>query len=410
MAGLREGSSMIALMESACRFYERSLAVEHRAFLLERYGFQPWFVRGSRIGYAPESGAALLMYLMDAGHTQAEIFSSGLVTRWDVDGRSGAGDHFRGRIVFPYLSEERLPLYFIGRATPQTPGEAPAKYKKQVVVDGGATEPIFGAWSIVPGEPVIITEGIADSLSVLQYPMASISPVTTSFKKQRIDEAAEYCRKASAVYLINDNEVSGAGLQGATRTALALQTHGISRIYIGTIPRPEGVGKVDLNDYLRNGGNLDDLLATATPADQHPAVMGERQKEWDAGIARLRSAVVRQRWEAQQAKKKGKEKAPAKGVDIEDLKARMPSLAAYTGISPGKRGPHPVYGSVNGDNFVLSPNGETWTSFHGGNDQGKGGNLFKLIALEQGFLADESQPLRGDAFVRTVAYCRDRWG
>lgn len=400
---------MKTLMESACRFYVRHLTAEHRAFLMERYGFQPWYVDGSRIGYAPESGSALLVHLMGAGYSQEEILSSGLVARWETGNRSGVGDHFRGRIVFPYLSEEREPLYFIGRATAATPGESPAKYKKQIVVTGGVSEPIFGTWSIMSGEPLIITEGIADALSVIQAAMPCISPVTTSFKRQRIEEAAEYCKAASSVYIINDNEASGAGLDGAVRTALALQTHGISRVYIGTIPRSEGVEKIDLNDYLRNGGDLDDLVAAATPADQHPAVLEERKKEWSAGIARLRSAVVRQRWEAQEAKKKTKGKANG-ADDIEDLKARMPSLSAYTGIPPGKRGAHPVYGSTHGDNFLVSQDGETWASFHGGNDQGKSGNLFKIIALEQGFLADERQPLRGEAFKRTISYCRDRWG
>jgi len=69
-----------------------------------------------------------------------------------------------------------------------------------------------------------------------------------------------------------------------------------------------------------------------------------------------------------------------------------------------------VYGSTHGDNFAVSADGETWTSFHGGSEKGKCGNIFTLIALEQGFLRDEGVPLRGEAFLRTVAYCRERWG
>ncbi len=399
-----------SLLDSACRFFERNLTEAHRKFLLERYGFQPWFVERMRIGYAPVNGSSLLVYLMDMGHPPDEIIGSGLVSRWEQESRSGVSDLFRGRYAFPYLDGERKPGYFAARATPETPApkdEKPSKYLKNKGTSTGPQEPIFGTASVTPGEPLVVTEGIADALSVLQAGHPCISTVTTSFKRDRVDVAAASCRLASAVYVVMDSEDSEAGIQGAVRTALALQTHGISRIYIGTIPRPEGVGKVDLNDYLRTGGNLNNLLAAATPADQHPAVLEERKKEWDAGIARLRSAVVRQRWESQQAKKKGKTNG---ADDIEDLKTRMPSLTSYAGILPGKRGAHPVYGSTHGDNFLVAPNGETWTSFHGGNDQGKSGNLFKLIALEQGFLSDERQPLRGEAFRQTIEYCRNRWG
>ena len=88
----------------------------------------------------------------------------------------------------------------------------------------------------------------------------------------------------------------------------------------------------------------------------------------------------------------------------------MPTISAHTGIAPGERGSHPVYGSTHGDNFAVSEDGETWTSFHGGDASGKGGNIFKLIALEQGFMTDERQLLRGDEFIQTIKYCQERWG
>lgn len=397
---------MIAkLMEEACRFYEARLTDEHRAFLLDRYGFQPCFVGRSRIGYAPADGTALLLHLMDRGYGGEEIIASGLVQRWTKEGKTGVTDHFRGRIIFPYLDGDGNPAYFIGRQTDETPthGDAvPAKYKKQIVTETGPREPIFGTWSLIDGEPLIVTEGIADALAALQDCRPCISPVTTSFKRERIDEAAAYCRRAGAVYVVMDNEESAAGLKGAAKTAYALLTHGIERVYIGTLPRPEGIEKVDLNDYLRGGGDLAPVLAEAVPAAEHPAVQEERRQAILAGCAALRSAVTRERWQTSGKKRR-------RGDDIDDLKRRMPSLSAYTGIAPGKRGPHPVYGSTHGDNFTVSRDGETWTSFHGGNEEGKSGNLFKLIALEQGFLTDEDRPLRGEAFKQTIEYCRGRW-
>ena len=401
-----------ALMEDACRFFERHLTDEHRRHLWTRYGLMPDFVEVMRIGYAPADGSALLLHLMDRGYSRDEIIGSGLVMPWqrtDEDGgiRSGVSDLFRGRIVFPYLDTGLSPVYFIGRMTDETPAyrdAPPAKYKKQLVTIDGPREPIFGVWSVSPG-PLIITEGITDCLAVLQAGRPCISPVTTRFKREQAPEVAELVRRSGGpVYILNDNEESGEGGKGAANIAYNLISQALdgARVFIGSPPRPEGVEKVDLNDFLRSGGDLDAVIAEAIPAEEHPGVLAEQKRMYARIAADIKQQRDRQRW-IESGKK------PRRGESIEDLKARMPSLSAYTGI-PGGRGSHPVYGSIHGDNFLISEDGETWVSFHGGAEPGKSGNLFKLIALEQGYLTDEREPLRGEAFTRTIEYCRERWG
>ena len=402
-----------ALMEDACRFFERHLTDEHRRHLWTRYGLMPDFVEVMRIGYAPADGSALLLHLMDRGYTRDEIIGSGLVMPWqrtDEDGgtRSGVSDLFRGRIVFPYLDADLRPAYFIGRMTDATPalaGMTPAKYKKQLVTIDGPREPICGVWSVSPGDPLIITEGITDCLAVLQAGRPCISPVTTRFKREQAPEVAELVRRSGGpVYILNDNEESGEGGKGAANIAYLLISQALdgARVFIGSPPRPEGVEKVDLNDFLRSGGDLDAVIAEAIPAEEHPGVLAEQKRVYARIAADVKQQRDRQRW-IESGKK------PRRGESIEDLKARMPSLSAYTGI-PGGRGSHPVYGSIHGDNFLISEDGETWVSFHGGAEPGKSGNLFKLIALEQGYLTDEREPLRGEAFKQTIRYCRERWG
>jgi hypothetical protein len=400
-------------MEDACRFFERHLTDEHRRHLWTRYGLMPDFVEAMRIGYAPADGSALLLHLMDRGYSRDEIIGSGLVVPWqrtDEDGgtRSGVSDLFRGRIVFPYLDADLRPAYFIGRMTDATPalaGMTPAKYKKQLVTIDGPREPICGVWSVSPGDPLIITEGITDCLAVLQAGRPCISPVTTRFKREQAPEVAELVRRSGGpVYILNDNEESGEGGKGAANIAYLLISQALdgARVFIGSPPRPEGVEKVDLNDFLRSGGDLDAVIAEAIPAEEHPGVLAEQKRVYARIAADVKQQRDRQRW-IESGKK------PRRGESIEDLKARMPSLSAYTGI-PGGRGSHPVYGSIHGDNFLISEDGETWVSFHGGAEPGKSGNLFKLIALEQGYLTDEREPLRGEAFKQTIRYCRERWG
>jgi hypothetical protein len=402
-----------ALMEDACRFFERHLTDEHRRHLWTRYGLEPAFVEVMRIGYAPADGSALLLHLMDRGYSRDEIIGSGLVVPWqrtDAAGvtRSGVSDLLRGRIVFPYLDADLRPVYFIGRMTDETPARddtTPAKYKKQLVTIDGPREPICGVWSVSPGDPLIITEGITDCLAVLQTGRPCISPVTTRFKREQAPEVAELVRRSGGpVYILNDNEESGEGGKGAANIAYNLISQALdgARVFIGSPPRPEGVEKVDLNDFLRSGGDLDAVIAEAIPAEEHPGVLAEQKRVYARIAADVKQQRDRQRW-IESGKK------PRRGESIEDLKARMPSLSAYTGI-PGGRGSHPVYGSIHGDNFLISEDGETWVSFHGGAEPGKSGNLFKLIALEQGYLTDEREPLRGEAFKQTIRYCRERWG
>lgn len=400
-----------ALLEDACRFFERHLTDAHRDHLRTRYGLEPAFVEAMRIGYALPDGSALLLHLMDRGYSRDEIIGSGLVTRWEAkDGTgSGVGDLLRGRIVFPYLSGSLEPVYFIGRMTDETPARddtTPAKYKKQLVTIDGPREPVCGVWSVSPGDALIITEGITDCLAVLQAGRPCISPVTTRFKREQALEVAELVRRSGGpVYILNDNEESGEGGKGAANIAYNLITQALdgARVFIGSPPRPPGIEKVDLNDFLRSGGDLDAVIATATPAEEHPGVLAEQKRMYARIAADIKQQRDRQRWIASGKKSR-------RGESIEDLKARMPSLSAYTGIPPGGRGAHPVHGSIHGDNFLISEDGETWVSFHGGAEPGKSGNIFKLIALEQGYMADERETLRGEAFKQTIEYCRDRWG
>ncbi len=403
-----------ALMEDACRFFERHLTDEHRRHLWTRYGLLPDFVEAMRIGYALPDSSALLLHLMDRGYPREEIIGSGLVVPWqrtDENGgtRSGVSDLLRGRIVFPYLSGGLEPVYFIGRMTDETPARddtTPAKYKKQLVTIDGPREPIFGVWSVSPGDPLIITEGVTDCLAVLQAGRPCISPVTTRFKREQAPEVAELVRRSGGpVYILNDNEESGEGGKGAANIAYNLISQALdgARVFIGSPPRPEGVEKVDLNDFLRSGGDLDAVIAEAIPAEEHPGVLAEQKRMYARIAADIKQQRDRQRW-IESGKK------PRRGESVEDLKARMPTPSSYTGIPPGGRGSHPVYGSIHGDNFAISEDGETWVSFHGGAEKGKGGDILKLIALEQGYLTDEREPLRGEAFKQTIEYCRERWG
>ncbi|RQD80983.1 MAG: DNA primase [Methanocalculus sp. MSAO_Arc2] len=392
-------------METACGFFETRLTDEHRVFLQERYGLTPNTIRQQRIGYAPPSGSALILHLLDHDYSADEIIGSGLVYRRDTDEQTITKDLFRGRLIFPYLVSGR-PAYFIGRSTDETPAshERPApKYIKQIVTPTGPQEPTFGIDTLRTGTPLLITEGVTDAIACHQAGYSCISPVTTSFKESRIRDAIQYCKLASKTFILNDSEENRAGDLGAARTALAMIEIAAINPMIGSIPRPENVEKVDLNDFLRGGGSISDLLHNATPAMDHPTVKELIDQSYRAAATHIRATLPKRNpgWITRGSKNR---------EDIGDLKDRMPTISQISGVPPGAQGVHPVFGSSTGKNFLVSKDGETWTSFHGGPKQGRSGGVFKLVALMQGFLTDEDQPLRGEAFKKTVEHCRKTWG
>ena len=363
------GPDRLALaLETAAAFFEAHLEERHREHLRTRYGLTDETIARARIGFAPADRFALVLRLMDAGLETEEIRASGLV----AIGQSGLFPLWRGRLVFPYLVGGR-PAYFIARQTDETTDTLPGKYAKQKRstltaagerIPNGIEEPIFGADTIRAGEPLIITEGITDCISAHQAGYAAVSPVTTHVKREHTAALVELCRPAGRLYLIMDAEASGAGLRGAVDTGLALSRRGL-RPYLCEIPRPEGLEKVDLNEFVRDGGDVAALFATAIDVDEHPIADEILRLEAGRAADRLRSETLRQRAARSKTPKKG---PTGPRLDKAEVLAAMPPLSALVGFEG--YGPHPILGSSTGHN--LNVDGDRWCSFHKGNEGGGG--------------------------------------
>jgi len=355
-------------LETAAAFFEASLQERHREHLRTRYGLTDETIARARIGFAPADRSALILRLMDAGLEAEEIRASGLF----AVGLSGLFPLWRGRLVLPYLLGGR-PAYFIARQTDETTDTLPGKYAKQKRstltaagerIPNGITEPIFGADTVRTGAPLIITEGVTDCISAHQAGYAAVSPVTIRFKKEHAAALVELCRPAGRIYLIMDAEASGAGLRGAVDTGLALARRGL-RPYLCEIPRPEGLEKGDLNEFVRDGGDVAALFAAAIDVDEHP--IADEILRLEAGRAgdRLRSETIRQRAALSKNPKKG---PTGPRLDKAEVLAAMPPLSALVGFEG--YGEHPRYGSATGHN--LSVDGDRWYCFHKGNEGGGG--------------------------------------
>jgi hypothetical protein len=249
----------------------------------------------AQLGWAPPSRTGLLDHLMREGYDRDAILGTGLFTE---DFRP----LWQGRYVLPYFDADGHPVYAISRSTGSEGGGAvgydghpsdglSGKYAKPAHTKPYAriSEPIYGLGSVEDGQPVLVTEGIADAITAHQAGYACISPVTTRFKhddRERLREVLDD-HDIPRAYVVQDAErpssdldeddrltltQAGEGLRGALDTAAYLAEHDIDA-RLAELPRP-GLDKVDLDDYLREwstDGSLAPVLASAKPAREHPA-------------------------------------------------------------------------------------------------------------------------------------------
>jgi len=219
------------------------------------------------IGWASPDGEPY-RHLREQGYEHKEIISTGAFT----------GDRrplWNGRYVFPYFNRDKEVVYAIARCTGEEGGGAAGydghpedslsgKYAKlahtkdYVHVD----EPIWGQHTLSQSNgSVIITEGIADAMSVDYAQKPVLSPVTTSFKDKHYDPLISVCEEYSidTIYVIPDAEEVqekakyevSVGLQGALTSAYKIynRTNEIE-VRVAELPRQSGEEKVDVDSYL----------------------------------------------------------------------------------------------------------------------------------------------------------------
>jgi len=229
-------------------------------------------------------------YLRNQGYEHKEILSTGAFT-------SDARPLWNGRYVFPYFNEDREVVYAIARATGEGGGAAgydghpedflAGKYAKLAHTKDyvHVNEPIWGQHTLSQSNgSVIITEGIADAMSVDYAQAPVLSPVTTSFKDEHYDPLISVCEEHSidTVYIIPDAEEVqrkakygvSVGLQGALTSAYKIynRTNEIE-VRVAELPRQSGEKKVDVDSYLASHSieDLGSLLQSAREATEFDA-------------------------------------------------------------------------------------------------------------------------------------------
>lgn len=94
----------------AARYYQQSLLKNDRAieYVFKKRGLSKDIVQTFQIGYAPDSGDALVQFLRKKGFSQQELSQGGLTNRF-------GGDLFRGRMMVPLMDASGQVIGFTGR-------------------------------------------------------------------------------------------------------------------------------------------------------------------------------------------------------------------------------------------------------------------------------------------------------
>ncbi|MDB9302188.1 type IV secretion system DNA-binding domain-containing protein [Halorubrum ezzemoulense] len=206
------------------------LGADHR-------GWNDDLVDDKQLGWAPAFGKKLFSHLESKGFSHHTMVATGLFTKPnDAYGENEEGEEyvdyttiddpddpadlsclFRARYIFPYYDEDGKVAFFIGRRPDfdtedgtHTDDFTGGKYAKLATTKNYtiADEPIYGRETIVEGEPLAITEGMADAITAHAHGIPCISPVTKSFKMKHRDVLAEIIKRREIpdVYFLQDSD------------------------------------------------------------------------------------------------------------------------------------------------------------------------------------------------------------
>jgi DNA primase len=147
----------------AARYYQQSLLQNNRAleYVFKKRGLSKEIVQTFQIGYAPDSGDALVQFLTKKGFSKSELSQGGLLNRF-------GGDLFRGRMMVPLMDASGQVIGFTGRILTDEPN-APKYLNTPQSPLYDKSRHVFGLSqakeAIRKGDYAVIVEGNLDVVS-----------------------------------------------------------------------------------------------------------------------------------------------------------------------------------------------------------------------------------------------------
>lgn len=237
---------LLAANQAAAAYFVTQLASEEaqaaREFLTQR-GFDAAACETFGVGYAPRGWDGMSKALAQQGYTGPELIQSGLAS----EGRRGAYDRFRGRIVWPIRDTSGQVLGFGARKLydddqgPKylnTP-ESPVYHKSQVLYGLDLAKR-----AISRGKRAVIVEGYTDVMAChLAGVDSAVATCGTAFGKEHISVLRRIMGDDSAGEVIFTFDPDEAGQKAALR-AFSEEKRFTAQTYVAVAP--EGLDPSDL--------------------------------------------------------------------------------------------------------------------------------------------------------------------
>lgn len=267
---------LYTLLDLAARFYQQSMVSSQFAieYIFRKRGLSKQVVQQFRIGYAPNSGDALLRVLLKRGYTEHDLRDAGLV----VIRRGRPGDMFRGRMMVPLSDGQGRVVGFTARLIDDQPN-AP-KYintPQTLLYDKGRQ--VFGLHlakeAIRKADYVVIVEGNLDVVSSHQAGIAQV--VATAGTAMTEDHLRSLSRLTSDIRLCFDRDKAGIA---ATERAIGIASKLGLRLSIITVPD----GHKDPDELIQHDPNMW-LTATQQTQDAFEWLLDDYAIRYDLSTA-----------------------------------------------------------------------------------------------------------------------------
>ena len=224
--------------------------IELLQWVREKYGHSEEDVRINCWGYSDEN-VNMEIELKKKGFTREEILSTGA---FHPLSNGTLIPTLKNRFIIPYKNKDGAVIKLAGRHTPWTPEnefERSRKYiniptfdseKRSYIAKGINDSQIYvppTVWELLKEtENAILVEGQVDAATLSKYGFPGIAVGSTTFSEKDLRILIDLVRRKT-VYILPDNEVSEAGVQGALKTAERLSGFEIEA-HIAVLPlRPE---------------------------------------------------------------------------------------------------------------------------------------------------------------------------
>lgn len=296
-AGLKD--QLLDLMERVAQWWHRCLfkdpAGEPARGYLKARGISAETAREFRLGYALDGWDPLIRWAAAAGFAEPALEAAGLVIRSERAGPRAVYDRFRGRLMFPILSESGRVIAFSGRVL--DPAAKEAKYinsPETVLFTKGKV--LYGLHlhkrDLLDARQAIVCEGQLDLITCHQAGIRNmVAPQGTAFTEH---QARVLKRYSDEVVLCFDSDEAGQAAMARSMPALAAVD---LPVRVMRLPDEANGSKNDPDSFIRAHSVEDFRQLAENASDFWDHFLDHMCAKWDPKTDRGRMVVRRELFE-----------------------------------------------------------------------------------------------------------------